>query len=43
MADAVVPTPMVTCRGGTFRMGTPRSRLDQLQQMYHISYRDLFT
>ena len=43
MSDAIPPTPMVMCHGGTFRMGTPSSRLDQLQEIYHISYRDLFT
>jgi formylglycine-generating enzyme required for sulfatase activity len=43
MSDAAAPTSMVICRGGTFCMGTPSSRLDQLQQSYQISYRDLFT
>jgi formylglycine-generating enzyme required for sulfatase activity len=43
MSDVVVPTSMAMCPGGTFRMGTPPSRLDQLQQLYQISYRDLFT
>jgi formylglycine-generating enzyme required for sulfatase activity len=43
MSDVVIPTSMVMCPGGTFRMGTPSSRLDQLQQIYQISYRELFT
>jgi formylglycine-generating enzyme len=43
MADAVDLTTLAPCHGGAFRMGTPSSRLDQIQQMYAIPYRDLFT
>lgn len=43
MSDTAVPASMVICRGGTFRMGTSSRRLDHLQQIYPIAYRDLFT
>ncbi len=43
MADAVTLTSMVMCQGGTFQMGTPLNKLDQIEQLYQIPYRDLFT
>jgi formylglycine-generating enzyme required for sulfatase activity len=43
MSNAATPTAMVSCRAGVFQMGTPSRRLEQIQQAYRISYRDLFT
>lgn len=42
MSDAIALTTLVICRSGSFRMGTPSSSLDQLQQTYQISFPDLF-
>jgi formylglycine-generating enzyme required for sulfatase activity len=43
MRHQAAVTPMVSLLGGRFLMGTPAEQLDQIQQIYGISYRDLFT